>query len=107
MREVIAQKPFAAKYGESARVWAHVAQRVSTAIQEVVGEKQVRHRVRLLKKNWRVGELRSALGSGIEETLEAVNEQSHYETLTGLDMQYVLLEDAFTDDKKDRVKKKS
>ncbi|KAI9982114.1 hypothetical protein PInf_008005 [Phytophthora infestans] len=106
MREVIAQKPCAAKYGEAARVSASVAEHVSSAIKERVLEKQVRDRVRLLKKNWRAGELRSSLGSGIEETLEAVNEQSHYETLAGLVMQYVQLEDAANDDKKDRINKK-
>ncbi|ETL49030.1 hypothetical protein L916_01426, partial [Phytophthora nicotianae] len=40
MREAIAQKPFAAKYGDSARVWATVAERVSAAIQTVGLEKQ-------------------------------------------------------------------
>ncbi|KAK1929877.1 hypothetical protein P3T76_014723 [Phytophthora citrophthora] len=90
MREVIAHKPFEAKYGDAARVWTHVAERVSTAIQTKVVEKQVRDRVRLLKKHWRAGDLRSALGSGIEESRDAVNEQSQYET----------------DDKKERAKKK-
>ncbi|KAF1771791.1 hypothetical protein GQ600_26349 [Phytophthora cactorum] len=52
------------------------------------------------------GRARSALGSGIEESLEAVNEQSHYETLAGLVRQYVMLEDAFNDDKMDRIIKK-
>ncbi|OWY92197.1 TRNA (guanine-N(7)-)-methyltransferase, partial [Phytophthora megakarya] len=79
VREAIAQKPFAAKYRESSRMCAHVAERVSNAIQEVVAEKQ---------------------------TLDAINEQSHYETLAGLVRQYVLLEGAFTDDKKDRINKK-
>ncbi|ETI55883.1 hypothetical protein L914_01391 [Phytophthora nicotianae] len=106
MREAIAQKPFAAKYGDSARVWATVAERVSAAIQIVVLEKQVRDRVRLLKKIWRAGELRSALGSGIEETLEAVSEQSHYDTLAGLVGQYLLPEEAFIDDKKKRTSNK-
>ncbi|KAK1928481.1 hypothetical protein P3T76_016046 [Phytophthora citrophthora] len=95
MREVIAQKPFEAKYGDAARVWTHVAERVSTAIQTKVVEKQVRGR-----------ELRSALGSKIEESRDAVNEQSHYETLAGLVGQYVSLEDAFKDDKKERAKEK-
>ncbi|KAG6943720.1 hypothetical protein JG687_00018275, partial [Phytophthora cactorum] len=61
-----------------------VADRVSAAIKEQLLEKQVRDHVRLLKKNWRAGELRSALGIGIAESLDAVNEQSHYETLVGL-----------------------
>ncbi|ETP15684.1 hypothetical protein F441_09608 [Phytophthora nicotianae CJ01A1] len=106
MREAIAQKPFAAKYGEAARAWASVAEHVSSAIKERVLEKQVRDRVRLLKKNWHAGELRSSLGSGIEETLEAVNEQSHYETLAGLVGQYIQLENAAKDDKMDRINKK-
>ncbi|ETO78709.1 hypothetical protein F444_06429 [Phytophthora nicotianae P1976] len=106
MREAIAQKPFAAKYGEAARAWASVAEHVSSAIKERVLEKQVRDRVRLLKKNWHAGELRSSLGSGIEETLEAVNEQSHYETLAGLVGQYIQLENAAKDDKMDHINKK-
>ncbi|KAF1781239.1 hypothetical protein GQ600_5805 [Phytophthora cactorum] len=67
---------------------------------EQVFEKHLRDRVRLLKKSWCVGKLRSALGSGKEESLYAVNEQSHYETLAGLVRQYVMLEDAFNDDKR-------
>ncbi|KUF92409.1 Adagio protein 2 [Phytophthora nicotianae] len=106
MREAIAQKPVAAKYGEAARAWASVAEHVSSAIKDRVLEKQVRDRVRLLKKNWHAGELRSSLGSGIEETLEAVNEQSHYETLAGLVGQYTQLENAAKDDKMDRINKK-
>ncbi|KAF4144867.1 hypothetical protein GN958_ATG06035 [Phytophthora infestans] len=106
MREVIAQKHFAAKYDDAASLRAQVAERVSTAIKEPLLEKKVRDRVRLLKKNWRAGELRSALGSGIEETLDAVNEQSHYETLAGLVGQYGLLEDAFKYDKAGRINKK-
>ncbi|EGZ11958.1 hypothetical protein PHYSODRAFT_303789 [Phytophthora sojae] len=54
--------------------------------------KQVQNWLRLLKKNWRASEIRSAFGSGIEESLEAVNEQGHYVTLPGLVREYVRLE---------------
>ncbi|KAG7382551.1 Dual specificity protein phosphatase 23 [Phytophthora pseudosyringae] len=63
IREVIKQKPFAAKYGEAGAVWVQVAEQVSSAIKGVstldvdLTEKQVQDRVRLLKKNWRAGEL--------------------------------------------------
>ncbi|KAG7392008.1 hypothetical protein PHYPSEUDO_002714 [Phytophthora pseudosyringae] len=114
IREVIKQKPFAAKYGEAGAVWVQVAEQVSSAIKRVstldvdLTEKQVQDRVRLLKKNWRAGEIRSTLGSGIEEDTEATNEQSHYETLAGLVAQYVQLKDAHKGDKKaQRDKKKA
>ncbi|OWZ13889.1 hypothetical protein PHMEG_00012715 [Phytophthora megakarya] len=106
MREVILQKPFAAKYGGAGTVWVRIAQRVSTAINVVLIDKQVQDRVRLLKKNWRAGELRSALGSGIEESTEASDVQSHYETLAGLVAQYVGLESSFVAAKKRKKKAK-
>ncbi|KAL3657337.1 hypothetical protein V7S43_017843 [Phytophthora oleae] len=58
-------------------------------------------------RNISTGELQSALGGGIEESLNAVNEQSHYDALSGLVRQYVLLEDAFIDDKKRAHKNKA
>ncbi|ETL83465.1 hypothetical protein L917_16593, partial [Phytophthora nicotianae] len=51
MREVIKQRPFAAKYGETGTVWVQVATCVSAAINVVVIDKQVPDRVRLLKKH--------------------------------------------------------
>ncbi|ETN18090.1 hypothetical protein PPTG_03797 [Phytophthora nicotianae INRA-310] len=92
MCEVIKQRPFAAKYGETGTVWVQVATRVSASIKVVVIDKQVQDRVRLLKKNWRAGELRATLGSGIEEAKDATDVQSHYNTLAGLVGQYVALE---------------
>eukprot|EP00644_Phytophthora_capsici_P010342 jgi/Phyca11/123770/e_gw1.51.308.1 len=101
MREAIYQKPFTAKYSDAGRVEARTAERVSTGIRVVVIDKQVQARMGL-KKNWRAGELRSALGSGIEEDRSASNVQSHYETLAGLIAQCVALEADYTAKKKKR-----
>ncbi|KAG1707190.1 hypothetical protein DVH05_026385 [Phytophthora capsici] len=57
IREVIKKKPFATKYGEAGTVWVQIATCVSAAINVVLIAKQVQDRVRLLKKNWRTGEL--------------------------------------------------
>ncbi|KAG1694042.1 hypothetical protein DVH05_022059 [Phytophthora capsici] len=106
MREVIKQKPYAAKYGEAAVVWVQVAKCVSAAVKVSLVDKQVQDRVRLLKKNWSAGELRAALGSGIEEATNASNEQSHYDTLPGLVGQYVSLEKDFKAQKQANKEKK-
>ncbi|KAE9048107.1 hypothetical protein PR003_g843 [Phytophthora rubi] len=91
MREVIAAKPFSAQYGRVGKTWENVAAGVSRAVCAQLNTKPVQDRLRLLKKNWRAGEPRSAVGSGIEESLEAFNEQNHYVTLPGLVHQYVRL----------------
>ncbi|ETP28488.1 hypothetical protein F442_22219 [Phytophthora nicotianae P10297] len=106
IREAIKQKPYAAKYGGAAAVWVQVAKCVSAAVKVSLVDKQVQDRVRLLKKNWSAGELRAALGSGIEEARNATNEQSHYDSLPGLVGQYVSLEKDFKAQKQSNKEKK-
>ncbi|ETP25590.1 hypothetical protein F441_01550, partial [Phytophthora nicotianae CJ01A1] len=107
MREVIKQRPFAAKYGETGTVWVQVATCVSASIKVVEIDKQVQDRVRLLKKNWRAGELRATLGSGIEEAKDATDVQTHYNTLAGLVGQFVALESEFATKKNKKQKKQA
>ncbi|KAG2895168.1 hypothetical protein PC117_g23306 [Phytophthora cactorum] len=65
MRELIRQKPFAAKRGAMVKV------------------KQIRDRLNLLKARLKANEQASFLASGVEESLDAVNIQSHYSDLDG------------------------
>ncbi|KAF1788101.1 hypothetical protein GQ600_18712 [Phytophthora cactorum] len=67
MRELIRQKPFAAKRGAMQKVKV----------------KQIRDRLNLLKARLKANEQASFLASGVEESLDAVNIQSHYSDLDG------------------------
>ncbi|KAF1775021.1 hypothetical protein GQ600_14788 [Phytophthora cactorum] len=69
MRELIRQKPFAAKRGAS-------SSGLSTALQQKVKVKQIRDRLNLLKARLKANEQASFLASGVEESLDAVNIQT-------------------------------
>ncbi|KAG3099736.1 hypothetical protein PI124_g15088 [Phytophthora idaei] len=83
MRELIRQKPFAAKRGATLEVWDNVAAALSTALQQKVKVKQIRDRLDLLKARLKASEQASFLASGVEESLDAVNIQSHYSNVDG------------------------
>ncbi|KAF1788363.1 hypothetical protein GQ600_16571 [Phytophthora cactorum] len=83
MRELIRQKPFVAKRGATLEVWDNVAAALSTALQQKVTAKQIRDRLNLLKARLKANEQASFLASGVEESLDAVNIQSHYSDVDG------------------------
>ncbi|KAG3159875.1 hypothetical protein PI126_g7161 [Phytophthora idaei] len=83
MRELIRQKPFAAKRGATLEVWDNVAAALSTALQQKVKVKQIRDRLNLLKARLKANEQAPFLASGVEESLDAVSIQSHYSDVDG------------------------
>ncbi|KAG2978288.1 hypothetical protein PC121_g23157 [Phytophthora cactorum] len=91
MRELIRQKPFAAKRGATLEVWDNVAAALSTALQQKVKVKQIRDRLNLLKARLKANEQASFLTSGVEESLDAINIQSHYSDVDGKEREYVEL----------------
>ncbi|KAF1787543.1 hypothetical protein GQ600_7401 [Phytophthora cactorum] len=91
MRELIRQKPFAAKRGAMLG-GDNVAAALSTALQQKVKVKQIRDRLNLLKARLKANEQASFLASGVEESLDAVNIQSHYSDVDGKVREYVELE---------------
>ncbi|OWY98699.1 hypothetical protein PHMEG_00030474 [Phytophthora megakarya] len=91
-RELIDKKPFAAAYGETMQSWGSVAAALSQAIGVEVNAKQVRDRLGVLQKNLAAGERQAAFDSGIEESLDANDVQSHYYEFIGLVPEYVALE---------------
>ncbi|KAL3656255.1 hypothetical protein V7S43_018902 [Phytophthora oleae] len=106
LRELIAKKPFAAAYGETMQSWGSVAASLSQAIGVEVNTKQVRDRLGVLKKNLAAGGRLSAMGSGIEESLDANDVQSHYDEINGLVSEYVALETIHLQNKQNRADKK-
>ncbi|ETO58665.1 hypothetical protein F444_22956 [Phytophthora nicotianae P1976] len=97
LRELIRLKPFAAVRGTTLRVWSDVAASLSSAFGVEVNVKQIRDRLTLLKQSFKDSEAACARGSGIEESVDAVNVQSHYGEREGLVREYVALEDHFND----------
>ncbi|KAG3078952.1 hypothetical protein PC121_g7114 [Phytophthora cactorum] len=83
MRKLIRQKPFAAKRGATLEVWDNVAAALSTALQQKMKVKQIRDRLNLLKARLKANEQASFLASDVEESLDAVNIQSHYSDVDG------------------------
>ncbi|ETP47782.1 hypothetical protein F442_06342 [Phytophthora nicotianae P10297] len=100
LRELIRLKPFAAVRGTTLRVWSDVAASLSSAFGVEVNVKQIRDRLTLLKQSFKDSEAACARGSGIEESVDAVNVQSHYDEREGLVREYVALEDHFKSEKK-------
>ncbi|KAE8913172.1 hypothetical protein PF005_g5232 [Phytophthora fragariae] len=92
MRKLIRLKPFAAKRGTTGSVWEAVVKGVSSAIGVQVHAKQVRDRLNLLKARFKVDELVSSRGSGVEEAL-------HYDDLNGFVGDYIELERNYNDTK--------
>ncbi|RLN37753.1 hypothetical protein BBJ28_00026445 [Nothophytophthora sp. Chile5] len=86
MRELIRLRPFAAQRGTTLRVWDQVAEGVSRAVGSSLNAKQVRDRLHILKKQFKSGKLQSKRGSGTEESLDAINVQSHYNDLPGFQL---------------------
>eukprot|EP00644_Phytophthora_capsici_P013633 jgi/Phyca11/117455/e_gw1.33.152.1 len=68
---------------------------VSSAFGVEVNVKQIRDRLTLLKQIFKDSEVASARGSGVEESVDAVNIQSHYDERERLVREYVALEDHF------------
>ncbi|DAZ95781.1 TPA: hypothetical protein N0F65_010283 [Lagenidium giganteum] len=106
MRELLLHKPFAAAYGETMKTWNAVAAGLSKAIGITVNAKQVRDRVVVLKTNLRTSVQTTAFGSGIEESVDATNEQDHYSEIADLTHEYVKLEEAHISMKRTRTAKK-
>ncbi|ETO77042.1 hypothetical protein F442_07709 [Phytophthora nicotianae P10297] len=100
LRELIRLKSFVAVRGTTLRVWSDVAASLSSAFGVEVNVKQIRDRLTLLKQMFKDSEAAAALGSGIEESVDAVNIQSHYDEREGLVRKYVALEDHFKSEKK-------
>ncbi|KAE9214157.1 hypothetical protein PF004_g15120 [Phytophthora fragariae] len=92
LRELIRQKPFAAKRGATLDVWDNIAAALSSALKTPVKVKQIRDRLNLLKARFKATEQTSAVASGVEESLQAVNVQSHYSDADGLVREYMALE---------------
>ncbi|OWZ18677.1 hypothetical protein PHMEG_0007203 [Phytophthora megakarya] len=107
LRELITKKPFAAAYGETMQSWGSVAAALSQAIGVEVYTKQVRDRLAVLMKNLAAGERRSAIGSGIEESLDANDVQSHYDEINGLVSKYAALESMHLQHKRTQAIKRS
>lgn len=106
MRELIRLKPFAAARGSTLHVWGDVAACLSTALGVQVNVKQVRDRLTLLKGLFKDAEAAAARGSGIEESVDAVNVQSHNDERGGLVREYIALEDHFKAEKAAKKSKK-
>ncbi|OWZ09617.1 hypothetical protein PHMEG_00017653, partial [Phytophthora megakarya] len=64
-------KPFAAAYSETMQSWGAVAAALSQAIGVAVKAKQVHDRLGVPKKKLAAGECQSAIGSCIDESLDA------------------------------------
>ncbi|ETL84347.1 hypothetical protein F442_16419 [Phytophthora nicotianae P10297] len=107
LRELIHLKPFAAVRGTTLRVWSDIAASLSSAFGVEVNVKQVCDRLTLLKQMLKDSEAAAALGSGIEESVDAVNVQSHYDEREGLVREFVALEDHFKSEKKKQSRPKS
>ncbi|ETO58379.1 hypothetical protein F444_23245 [Phytophthora nicotianae P1976] len=84
MRDLIRLKQFAAERGTTLDVWDNVAKSLSTALKVELKVKQIRDRLNLLKTRFKTNEQRSKGASGVEESLHAVNIQSHYSDVDGL-----------------------
>ncbi|KAG3087578.1 hypothetical protein PI124_g17956 [Phytophthora idaei] len=92
MRELIRLKPFAAKRGDTLNVWEEVAASLSRATKAPLNVKQIRDRLNVLKAGFHPDEAKAALTSGAEESLGAVNVQSHHGEHSGLVREYISLE---------------
>ncbi|RLN91492.1 hypothetical protein BBJ28_00026588 [Nothophytophthora sp. Chile5] len=106
MRELIRLKPFASPRGSTLKVWGDVAESLSRALGVSLNVKQVRDRLSILKATFKEEEAASAIGSGIEESLDAVNVQSHYDDRAGLVREYVALECLHNSGKQTKQQKK-
>ncbi|RLN72529.1 hypothetical protein BBJ28_00009786 [Nothophytophthora sp. Chile5] len=82
-----------------------LAEGVSRAVGSSLNAKQVRDRLHILKKQFKAGELQSKRASGTEESLNAVNVQSHYNDLPGLVGEYLELEHLHAEEKSATYKK--
>ncbi|KAF1788418.1 hypothetical protein GQ600_22257 [Phytophthora cactorum] len=102
MRELIRLKPFAAKRGTTLDVWDKVTKSLSAALKVPLKVKQIRDRLNLLKTRFKASEQKSRGASGVEESLHAVNVQSHYSDVDGLVRDYIKLERLHQDDKADK-----
>ncbi|ETN09667.1 hypothetical protein PPTG_11283 [Phytophthora nicotianae INRA-310] len=92
LRELIRQKPFAAKRGSTLEIWDSVAAALGSALKKEIKVKQIRDRLNLLKTRFKEKEQLSALASGVEESIHAVNVQTHYTDVDGLIREYTQLE---------------
>ncbi|KUF82949.1 hypothetical protein AM587_10003451 [Phytophthora nicotianae] len=99
MRDLIRLKPFAAERGTTLDVWDNVAKSLSTALKVELKVKQIRDRLNLLKTRFKTNEQRSKGASGVEESLHAVNIQSHYSDVDGLVRDYIELEQLHQNEK--------
>lgn len=106
MRELIRLKPFAAVRGSTLQVWTEVAESLSRAIGVTLNVKQIRDRLTVLKGLFKSSEAASALGSGVEESLDAINVQSHYDEREGLVREYTALESLHKSAKRAEKQKK-
>ncbi|ETP00848.1 hypothetical protein F441_21810 [Phytophthora nicotianae CJ01A1] len=79
MRELLRLNPFSAVRGSPPNMWSDVAGSLSSATGVQINEKQIRDRLTLLKGMYKNAEASAARGSGIEESVDAVNVQSHYD----------------------------
>ncbi|KAG6955422.1 hypothetical protein JG688_00011885 [Phytophthora aleatoria] len=86
MRELIRLKPFAAE----------------RALKVPLKVKQIRDRLNLLKTRFKASEQKPRGASGVEESLHAVNVQSHYSDVDGLVRDYIKLERLHQDDKAEK-----
>ncbi|KAG2927644.1 hypothetical protein PC129_g3507 [Phytophthora cactorum] len=106
MRELIGLKPFAAKRGDTLNVWEEVAASLSRATKAPLNVKQIRDRLNVLKAGFHPDEAKAAHTSGAEESLGAVNVQSHHGEDSGLVREYISLEGLHqTNKQKDKNKK--
>ncbi|KAG3098077.1 hypothetical protein PI124_g3782 [Phytophthora idaei] len=92
MRELIRLKPFAAERETTLDVWEKVAKSLSAALKVPLKVKQIRDRLSLLKTQFKASEQKSRGASGVEQSLHAVNVQSHYSDVDGLVRDYIELE---------------
>lgn len=94
MRELLCLKPFSAPRGTTVAVWEEVEKCLSTAIGVELNAKQIRDRLKLLKKTRQEVESAARIESGVEHSLDAVNVQSHYTERDGYVLEYISHEQA-------------
>ncbi|GMF52370.1 unnamed protein product [Phytophthora fragariaefolia] len=99
LREFFRRKPFAAVRGQILHVCIEVEFSLSSALGVQINVKQVRDSLTLLKRFFNGAEAAASCGSGIEESVDTVNVQSHYDEREGLVRECVALEDHFKAEK--------